>query len=207
MSLLTSKSLLPKARLEHDLQLGLGNRVVGQVALLQQQRPRIYRDMQSDWLTPYQPALSATTQTPISPSSAPSSALLPADLPCYWQQLILPDQSICAELVLMRRDHILYLSYLNILPADFGLFSPLWPQQAMQYVNVLIAETLEQIVALGREQQDVAIVSTLVNPNLAAMFVHQQFQQTSGGNRIVGLPLPARYVRPLADCRRAESLT
>lgn len=199
MSLLTSKSLLPKTRLEHDLQLSLGNRVVGQVALLQQQRPRIYRDMQSDWLTPYQPALSAGTQTPISPSPAPSSALLPADLPCYWQQLILPDQSICAELVLMRRDHILYLSYLNILPADFGLFSPLWPQQAMQYVNALVGATLAQIVALGREQQDVAIVSTLVNPNLAAMFVHQQFQQTSGGNRIVGLPLPARYVRSLAD--------
>lgn len=199
MSLLTSKSLLPKTRLEHDLQLSLGNRVVGQVALLQQQRPRIYRDMQSDWLTPYQPAFSAGTQTPISPSPATSSALLPADLPCYWQQLVLPDQSICAELVLMRRDHILYLSYLNILPADFGLFSPLWPQQAMQYVNALVGATLAQIVALGREQQDVAIVSTLVNPNLAAMFVHQQFQQTSGGNRIVGLPLPARYVRSLAD--------
>jgi hypothetical protein len=191
MSLLTSQSLLPKARLEQDLQLTLGSRITAQLTLLQQLRPRIYRDMQSDWLTPYQPPLSSGN------TSALQSTPLPSELPWYWQQLILPDQSICSELVLMRRDHVLYLTYLNILPADFGLFSPLWPQQAMHCVDRLIAETLGNIVALAQAQHDLAIVSTLTNPNLAAIFVHQHFQQTPGGSQIVGFPLPARYVRLL----------
>lgn len=198
MSLLTPQSLLPKARLEHDLQLTLGNSVTGQVALLQQQRPRIYRDMQSDWLAPYQlPPLAGPAQTIAEPAVPPTT--LPADLPCYWQQLILPDRSICAELVLMRHDHILYLCYLNILPPDFGLFSPLWPRQAMHYADSLIGETLGNIAAFARADGDLAIVCTLINPNLAAIFVHQQFVQIPGGNRIVGLPLPARYVRPLRN--------
>lgn len=196
MSLLTPQSLLPKARLEHDLQLTLASRVSGQVALLQQQRPRIYRDMQSDWLTPYQPPpVAGPAQTTAEPAVRPTT--LPADLRCYWQQLILPDRSMCAELVLMRHDHILYLSYLNILPPDFGLFSPLWPKQAMHYADSLIGETLGNIAALAKADGDLAIVSTLFNPNLAAIFVHQQFVQISGGNRIVGLPLPARFVRLL----------
>ncbi len=197
MSVLTSQSLLPKARLERDLQLTLASRVSGQVALLQQQRPRIYRDMLSDWLAPFQPPGSdGPAQPTAEPALLPTN--LPADLPCYWQQLILPDRSICAELVLMRRDHILYLSYLNILPSDFGLFSPLWPQQAMHCANSLIGETLGNIAVLAMADGDVAIASTLINPNLAAIFVHQQFVQIPGGNRIVGLPLPARYVRRLA---------
>lgn len=193
MSLLTSQSLLPKARLEQDLQLKLGNRMTARLTLLQQQRPRIYRDMQSDWLTPYQPPLSADNTGALQPTP------LPSDLPLYWQQLILPDHSICSELVLMRRDHILYLTYLNILPADFGLFSPLWPQQAMRYANKLIAETLGNITSFAQTQHDLAIVSTLTNPNLAAIFVHQHFQKIPGGNQIVGFPLPARYVRLLAS--------
>ncbi|RVU33565.1 hypothetical protein EOE67_16240 [Rheinheimera riviphila] len=192
MSLLTRQSLLPKARLEQDLQLTLGSRIAAQLTPLQQQRPRIYRDMQSDWLTPYQPPLSADHTSMQQPTP------LPSDLSWYWQQLILPDQSICSELVLMRRDHILYLTYLNILPADFGLFSPLWPQQAMRYADQLIAETLGNIAAFARAQHDLAIVTTLTNPNLAAIFVHQHFQKTPSGSQIVGFPLPARYVRLLA---------
>lgn len=194
MTYLSANSLLPQKRLEFDLKVTLGSVIENRVCVLKQQRPRIYQDLLSDYLNPFQvPGQSL----PQSSKSAQASAVIPADVEFYWQQLILPDLSVCSELILMSWCSATYIAYLNILPADFGLFTPLRPKEAMSYVNTLIAETLDNITALTRAKGNSVMVSTLTNPNLAAIFKHQYFKESPDGPMIVGLPLPARFYRLL----------
>ncbi len=189
---LNSEGLLPKRRLEVDLKVTLGSVIEDRVSVLQQQRPRIYQDLLSDYLNPFPLPEQAQSSAPIRPAT-----VLPSDLPFYWQQLILPDRSVCSELILMSWRHVTYINYLNILPADFGLFAPLKPLEAMSYVNKLIVETLNNIAALTKAQGNLGMVTTLTNPNLAAIFKHQHFKESPAGPMIVGLPLPARFYRLL----------
>lgn len=194
MTFLTNLSLLPKAQLEHDLKVTLGSRIADCSSLLQQQRPRIYQGVLSDYLNPF-PLPQCHTELPT--AEVPVSGAVPATIPLYWQQLVLPDRSVCSELVLTSWHSVTYIHYLNILPADFGLFTPLWPKQAMSYVNALIAETLRNIAALAETSGNSVMVTTLTNPNLAAIFKHQHFKESPAGPMIVGLPLPARFFRIL----------
>lgn len=175
MPLSNDNSLLPKSRLEHDLKVTLGSKIIHSSSQLHQQHPRIYQDILNDYQTS---------------SPLPESAL-------YWQQLLLSDSSICSELVLTHQHKITYIHYLNLLPADFGLFAPLWPVQTMNYINALIAETLQNIAKSAQVRGSYVLATTLINPNLVSVFKAHHFKQSPSGPMIIGLPLPARFFRIL----------
>lgn len=192
MSFLSSASLLPQKRLEQDFKVVLGSVLQDQLPKLQQQRPRQYQDLLSDYLNPFLPR------------AGPAPKQLPARLPLYWQQLVLPNASLCSELVLSSFEQVTYLHSLTMLPEDFGLFSPLWPSAAFRYINSLIGDTLNAVTALSLSQHNSAIVCTLTNPNLAAIFTAYGFRPCPSGPQIQGLPLPARFYRPVNPTQRAD---
>ncbi|MFC4656190.1 hypothetical protein ACFO3I_14335 [Rheinheimera marina] len=192
MSFLSSACLLPKKRLEHDFKVVLGSVLVDELSQLRQQRQRQYQDLLSDYLNPLLPRT----------GRAPNQ--LPDKLPLYWQQLVLPNARICSELILSSFGQVTYLHYLSMLPEDFGLFSPLWPSQMFAYINSLIGDTLSAVTALSLSQHNCAIVCTLTNPNLAAIFTSHGFRPCPSGPQIQGLPLPARFYRPLTTRQRAD---
>ncbi|MDX3774883.1 hypothetical protein QE250_12210 [Chromatiaceae bacterium AAb-1] len=194
MAYLTDAGLLPEKRLEEDLSVKLVSIIEDSVSTLQQQRPRIYQDLLSYCLNPFQFPLKKVTE-PLKTANAQNIAL--PDVPLYWQRLVLPNNTICSELVIISWQSAIYISYLNILPDTFGLFTPLCPQKAMAYVDSLIAETLTNIGCVARATASTGMVSTLTNPNLAAIFKRQKFKEAPAGPLIVGLPLPARFFRLL----------
>ncbi len=201
MTYLTNLSLLPKQRLEKDFKVALGSIIVDQMEVLQKSRPRIYQDLLTYMLDPFEfPVQKNRLVKQPRPSSSSTNShpnQNPNKAPLYWQRLILSDLTICSELVIVSWQSAIYIGYLNILPETFGLFSPLSPEQAMRYVDSLIAETINNIVGVTMVSADIGMVSTLINPNLAAMFKRQGFEEDPSGPQIEGLPLPARFYRSL----------
>ena len=131
---------------------------------------------------------------------------LVTEAPLYWQRLMLSNGMICSELVIMSWRSAIYISFLNVLPETFGLFSPLSPKKAMQYVDSLVTDTLKNIVGVTMTSAKIGMVTTLINPNLAAMFKRQGFKEDPAGPQIVGLPLPARFYRSLLPGKENEIL-
>ncbi|MDP5135020.1 hypothetical protein ORJ04_03540 [Rheinheimera baltica] len=192
MSYLSDQCLLPKTRLEQTLRVPLGSIIEDNVRVLQQQSPRICQDMLSDILHPFQ-LPQANISATAAPLAEPDTTIV--EVPLYWQRLILPDRSVCSELVLMSWRSVTYISYLNILPDTFGLFTPLSPKQAMCYANKLVGDALNNITAMSAGKRNHVIAVTLINPNLAAIFKQHAFIEDPSGPMIVGLPLPARFYR------------
>lgn len=194
MAYLTNACLLPLKRLEKDFNVKLASILDDSLYALKEQRPRIYQDVLSYCVDPLQLPLKMVAE-PLQDIFAQS--IVVPDVPLYWQRLVLPNNMLCSELVFIRWQSAIYISYLNILPDTFGLFTPLCPEKAMEYVDSLLGITLENIACVARANACTGMVSTLINPNLAAIFKHRGFKEAPAGPLIVGLPLPARFFRLL----------
>ncbi|WP_044619464.1 hypothetical protein [Gynuella sunshinyii] len=175
-------SLLPVDRLEQQLGVSMRNQVECDFHTLQKQRPRIYQDLLSYCLA--------------SRLHRVREFVTQRDATLFWQTLKLTKQQTCSELVIMTWKRRLYIGYLGILPDTYGLFAPLDPKQAMIFVESLIHQTLDNILGLALSEGCIALVTTLINPNLALIFRRYGFIMEKSD--ITGLPLPARFHYPIS---------
>lgn len=197
MAFLTHHSLLPKKRLEQDLKVSLASVIDDKFGALRELRPRAYEDLFSYSLNPFEFPVQQRFQQKQGNFQNKQQNQIFTNAPLYWQRLMLANGQTCSELVIMSWQSAIYISYLNVLPDTFGLFSPLDPKKSMLYVNSLITETLNNIVGVTMTSAKIGMVTTLINPNLAVMFKLQGFKEDPAGPEIVGLPLPARFYRSL----------
>ncbi|WP_428243365.1 hypothetical protein [Gynuella sp.] len=175
-------SLLPDEHLEKQLGVKLCHQVERDFHALQEQRPRIYQELLSYYLASrLRSARESVTQR---------------DATLFWEILKLTEQQTCSELVIMTWQRKLYIGYLDILPDTYGLFAPLDPTQAMIFVESLIHQTLDNILGLALSEGCIALVTTLINPNLALIFRRYGFIMEKSD--ISGLPLPARFHYPVS---------
>ena len=187
--------MLPQHCLQSDFKVILGSVVETSLRKLQRHNQRIYDDIIAYTLNPFRfpEPISVTSMNKAIPKEQN-----PYNAPLYWQRLFLSDGSLCSEVVLISWQSATYLAYLKVLPDTFGLFSPLNPHQAMQFVNRLVEQTLENIKGMTMVAGNQGIVATLYNPNLAAMFVQQGYKKDPEDSQIEGLPLPANYFLDLS---------
>ncbi|BFT29938.1 hypothetical protein D210916BOD24_11140 [Alteromonas sp. D210916BOD_24] len=188
MNTAASFSMLPQIEIEQAFHISL--KIVREFRLdaLQKEKPRVFDDIVAYTLNPI-----ATTSQLFPLTDAPS----PLANSIYWEKLILVNGDTCSEIIIYHDKRESYLAYLKILPADFGLFSPLIPKLAVRFINNLISKTIAKIASNARSLGNLRISTTLYNPNLAPIFVAQGFKEDRKGAQIVGLPLPAYYYKLL----------
>lgn len=114
-----------------------------------------------------------------------------------WQRLLLPNSEICSEIILAIAGRHVYLAYLALLPETFGLFAPAFIPRSISLIDDLLARTLQHVIDWAINKGACDITTTLYNPNLLNGFKRVGFKQTLRGPEIIGLPLPADYLRHL----------
>lgn len=180
--------VLPKAQLESAFKTPLKLSVNTDLQTLKQQQPRVYEDIVAYTLNP----LTVPDKKPCY-----RAAFNPIDVGLYWETLSLESDAVCSEIVLITFENTSYIALLNILPPEFGLFSPIDPRASASFVDVIMGTTLSNISHRAKTQHNSLITTTLYNPNLRECFVKGGFREDPAGEQIVGLPLPAYFYKPI----------
>lgn len=181
-------TILPQQELEREFQTPLKSVLETNLSALLPERQQTYDDILAYTLNPFH-----FGPIPIASQQTGSQAFTLNSAPFYWQTLLLSDQTLCSEVIVMVWQDAVYLANLNILPATIGLIAPLAPEKTMRWVSGLVQCTLQNLQGLCLQLGLRGMVSTLYNPNLAAMFKQYGFKRAKHRTEIVGLPLPALY--------------
>lgn len=182
--------LLPKFQIEALFQTRLTIQHIHQVNKIKTLHPRVYGDAIS-YLLRCRPNDSLLTKR----QSTPKLDQMVAGI--EWQLLRLPNGEVCSELIVLRTTTSLYLAFLSLLPATYGLFAPALLPKSVTVFNQLLVETIHNLINYSKCFSVSKLATTLYNPNLVQAFKESGFKESVRGPDIVGLPLPAEFILSL----------
>lgn len=181
--------LLPKQLLQTKLRVQLYYKDDLSLEKLAQACPIAYYALANYWLEPAseesnQDSLHLLALASLQTISASGIINLIPITNILHETLILSNHKTVAEVITLLKQPLLFLVYLRLLPAEFGLFAPLHSSPAMNFYAKLLKLTINKLTRYASQNGCRQIITDVYNPNVQQLLHITGFKTTKANSQV-----------------------